>query len=159
MINKRQLTDLVEDTLEELQMKSTNAVNLVLETIAQESALGTYLKQLGTGPAKGISQMEPFTHKDYWLNYIRFKPELVKYLLSITSTRVEIKGVTMPSANELVWNLKYAIAMCRVFYRRKPGVIPTTVEGRAAYWKKHYNTHLGAGTIEEYIKNEQKYLK
>jgi hypothetical protein len=25
----------------------------------------------------------------------------------------------------------------------------------ASYWKEHYNTYLGAGTVEEYIENWQ----
>ena len=31
--------------------------------------------------------------------------------------------------------------------------IPNTLNGRAAYWKKHYNTPAGAGTAAKYIRN------
>jgi len=31
--------------------------------------------------------------------------------------------------------------------------IPNTLNGRAAYWKKHYNTPAGAGTVAKYIRN------
>jgi len=31
--------------------------------------------------------------------------------------------------------------------------IPTTLDGRAAYWKKYYNTPAGAGTVAKYIRN------
>ncbi len=154
MIDKHQLSELVTETLKEMDLYAVAARNLVLGTIAQESASGRYLKQLGNGPAKGIVQMEPFTHDDYWNNFIGYREKIGDYLLSITSTRTENR----PDASELTWNLKYAIAMCRVFYLRKPGALPKDLKGMAAYWKKHYNTHLGAGTVEEFELNYAKHV-
>lgn len=39
----------------------------------------------------------------------------------------------------------------RLHLLRCPGPIPDSLEGQAAYWKKHYNTILGKGTEEGYI--------
>ena len=39
----------------------------------------------------------------------------------------------------------------RLYLGNKPGSIPSTLIGQAAYWKVHYNTSSGAGTVEEFI--------
>ena len=49
-------------------------------------------------------------------------------------------------------NIALAVAFCRIHYRRQPGAIPKTMEGRAKYWKKFYNSELGRGTPEHYMK-------
>ena len=36
--------------------------------------------------------------------------------------------------------------------------MPTSVEGQANYWKKYYNSELGAGSVEHYIELVDKYL-
>jgi hypothetical protein len=43
--------------------------------------------------------------------------------------------------------------LCRLHYIRCPGFIPDTINGQAEYWKKYYNTYLGKGTTEQYLKN------
>lgn len=46
---------------------------------------------------------------------------------------------------------------CRLFYKLIPEPIPPTVVERAAYWKKYYNTELGAGSVGEYVNNASLY--
>lgn len=41
--------------------------------------------------------------------------------------------------------------LCRMYYLGIKEKIPSTLEGRARYWKKYYNSELGAGTPEKYI--------
>lgn len=41
--------------------------------------------------------------------------------------------------------------LCRMYYLGVKEAIPATLEGRASYWKKYYNSELGAGTPEKYI--------
>lgn len=156
MIDINQLRDLVNETLIEIELHSTESVELILGTIAQESHLGTYLRQLGNGPALGICQMEPATHDDIWNNYLKYKQSLTSKIIDIMSYRTTPDEHT---SKELVWNLKYAIAMCRIHYLRKKGAIPKDLEGQAKYWKEHYNTYLGKGTTEEYINNYQRFVK
>ena len=45
-----------------------------------------------------------------------------------------------------------AAGICRLHYFRVKAPLPALydVDGRAAYWKAHYNTPLGAGTVEEF---------
>ena len=42
----------------------------------------------------------------------------------------------------------------RLHYLWKPGRIPENVEAQAAYWKEHFNTVEGSGTVEEYLENQ-----
>lgn len=151
--NKGQFKSLIEETLKEIDMYSEAAVNLLLGTAAQESAFGTYIKQVGGGPALGVFQMEPATHDDIWDNYIMYQGRLRLRLDNIVKYEyIESK--------ELQWNLKYAIAMARLQYYRRPEPLPSKqdIPALAAYWKQWYNTPKGKGTIDEFIHNYQKYV-
>ncbi len=123
---------------------------LVLGTALQESRL-IYIKQIGGGPAVGVFQMEPATHDDIWENYLAYQDELSQKVLTLAAPN----GGNPPGANEMIGNLWYACAMCRVHYRRVSDPLPQAgdVPGMASYWKEHYNTYLGAGTAEEYEEN------
>jgi hypothetical protein len=74
MIDPRQFRALiVRPALESINLWSQQAEDLVMGTAAQESRL-IYLRQLGNGPALGLFQMEPATHNDIWVNFLRWKP-------------------------------------------------------------------------------------
>ena len=148
-MDKKQLIKLIKETLIELKLYTPEALQLVLGTIAQESALGKYIEQI-KGPAKGICQMEPATYDDIWDNYLFYKPSLSDAILKLC--------VTGDEAEEMTWNLKLSIAMCRVYYLRDKEPIPHDLVGQAAYWKRVYNTSKGRGTIEQYINNYHKYI-
>lgn len=148
MLDIRQLRDeVVRPVLTDLNAHSTAAEVLVLGTAAQESHV-TYLRQLGGGPALGIYQMEPATHDDIWDNYLAYRKTLAD---GVSAYLVP----DQPRHEQLIWNLAYATAMCRVHYRRVPAALPAAndVAGLAAYWKAHYNTVRGAGTEGEFIEN------
>lgn len=152
MIDVEQFRALViQPALERIGLYSEDAEELLLGTAIQESRL-TYLAQLGNGPARGVFQMEPVTHNDIWINWLPSQPTLRMNLKALA-----ISGTPQdhPDPDELIWNLRYAAAMCRAHYRRKPGALPEAgdLAGQAAYWKKWYNTELGAGTEDEYIHN------
>lgn len=132
---------------------SKEAENLILGTIAQESH-GTYVKQLGTGPALGLIQMEPRTHDDIWENWLEYHQDVAGKIMELELPSF----LGMQGAGELVGNLYYAVAMCRAFYRRLPDALPSDVPGMAALWKRRYNTYLGAGTEEEFRRNYRKYV-
>lgn len=152
-------TLIVRPVLEYLDMWSEVAENLVIGTAIQESRL-THLQQLGGGPAVGIYQMEPNTHTDLWNNYIRFRPTLVTKLNNLrVDSPFDGQFLKVPSY-EMIGNLYYATAMCRIHYRRAPSPLPPNdVPLIAAYWKKYYNTPLGAGTVQEFIDNYTKFNK
>lgn len=143
---------ILRPTLDSLEMASPAAVELLLGTAIQESRL-TYLRQLRNGPAMGVFQMEPATHDDIWENYLLHRPE--RGALVAQTTRYPGVG----RANDMIGNLWYATAMARVHYLRVSEALPEKgdVEGMANYWKDHYNTHLGAGSVDEYIENWETY--
>ena len=152
MIDPTQLRGLVVfPVLESLGLHSEAAVDLLMGTCAQESQCGRYLKQLGTGPAIGVFQMEPATHKDLWENFLHHRPQLADKVAALAGR----KG---PRPEEMVGNLNYASAMCRVHYFRRPEALPKTLKGQAEYWKKWYNTAAGAGTVDEYLVNWKRYI-
>lgn len=141
----------VRPTLKRLGLWSKSAENLLMGTAAQESLLGQYLHQLGGGPAKGIFQMEPATHDDIWANYLRYKPDLAREIRRIAGV---LDGKN-PPADLMVGNLYYAAAMARVHYLRRPEVLPAADNpvDLGEYWKEHYNTYLGRGTVQEFVHN------
>lgn len=142
-IDPSQLRELiVRPTLEQLGLYSHSAASLVLGTAMHESHL-MYLKQLGRGPALGLWQMEPSTHDDIWANFLKYRTDLAQRLQYIA-------GDPKPSPTHVIGNLWYACAMARIQYRRVSAPLPVnSPEPLAAFWKQHYNTVLGAGTIEQ----------
>ncbi len=143
---------LVRPVLTRIGAYSRAAENLVIGTAVQESRL-RYLRQLQDGPARGLYQMEPDTHDDIWENYLAFRPELragVESFLAASQDRIE----------QLVWNFAYATAMCRVHYLRVPHPLPDAgdIAGLASYWKRHYNTELGRGTVDEFVRHYETYV-
>jgi hypothetical protein len=145
-LNKHQFARAVREVLQNIELHSASALNLLLGTAAQESRFGTYLRQLGDGPARGVFQMEPATEADIWNNFLAYRPELSRQIQVAT-------GVGGPNPLMLELNLAYQIAMCRVHYLRVPCQLPEPddLDGLAGYWKRHYNTSLGAGTVSEFI--------
>tara|TARA_R100000664_G_scaffold27307_1_gene37899 strand:+ start:6480 stop:6989 length:510 start_codon:yes stop_codon:yes gene_type:complete len=153
MINPRQLHDLiVKPTLSQIGLDQPGASQLLMGTYLHESTVGgdTCVKQLGGGPALGIYQMEPATHNDIWKNYLKYKEELASYVL----TAIGLDSDNLPDAERMIWDLKYATCMARVHYRRDPGILPASTDliAQAEYYKKVYNTHLGAATPDDFKK-------
>lgn len=138
---------IIRPTLKQMGLYSEAAEELLMLTAATESLCGKYLHQVG-GPALGIYQMEPATHNDIWGNYLKHKPG--------TANAVKVFG---SSSAQLPGNLYYATAMARVHYLRRPERLPSAmdVDGLARYWKDHYNTHLGKGTVEKAADNYRRY--
>lgn len=144
MFNARQFRDLVTRVLMELHPDipvSDVAVCLLMGTAAQESRLGTFLRQCGGGPALGVFQMEVTT-----FNWLRDK--YPRYL----------RG---RQAQELEWDLKLGIIAARLRYWAMPEDLPPSSSPGvlAAYWKQHYNTPAGGGRIEDFVRNYQSYVE
>lgn len=141
----------IAPVLKRLGLYSKAAEDLVLGTALQESA-GHYLVQLGGGPALGIYQMEPATHDDIWRNYLGFRGRE-----HLRTAALSLKCLDATDALNLTGNLLYATAMCRIHYYRVPKPLPEPgdVDGYARYWKAHYNTAAGKGTVDEFTRNFQ----
>ena len=150
-MDKKQPRDLIHRVLIDLDLYSEAAENLLMGTAAQESGLGEYIRQLGNGPALGIFQMEPATFKDIVQNCLQYKPELAKLVMSVS-------GVNALRSEYLEYNLALSICMCRIHYLRVSEKMPDNLTGWAKYWKEYYNTRLGKGIEEEFIRNFKKYV-
>lgn len=142
-MNKGQLRDLITRVLKEVNLYSASAVELLMLTCATESNLGEYIRQV-KGPARGIFQMEPFTHDDIWKTH----GKKLKYLLYDQDS------------GRLEYDLRYAIIMTRMHYLRIPSVLPPwhDTTALAKYWKKYYNTHYGKGTVPKAMAKYKKYV-
>lgn len=159
MLDVNQLRELViAPTLARLgkldpKLNSKAAVELLVGTAIAESRL-TYLRQLPAGPALGLWQMEPATHRDHrrWLN--RDGREAL---------RRAIDDHAAPNAGTLVvqltWNLRYACAMARIHYWRRPTPMPEAgdIVAMSKMWKRDYNTELGAGDPKEWVRLYRRY--
>jgi len=141
---------IIVKTLKHLDLYSKSAENLLFGTAAHESLRFTYLKQV-KGPALGFYQCEPDTHHDIWRHYIGYRSKLAVKVRSLAGYRWAHQFIP---DSELIGNLYYATAICRIHYLRVPEKLPEpdNIEGLAQYWKQHYNTRLGAGTVEQFIK-------
>lgn len=150
-MNVGQLRELIRETLESVGLYSRSAEELLILTAAAESNMGEYIRQV-RGPARGIFQMEPATFHDIMERWLPTRSkDLREKVAAFEST-----FVGMRSPDTMVYNLKYAILVARLFYLRFPEPLPShdDVHGMAVYHKRYFNTELGkatvAGTIEKY---------
>ena len=143
----------IRPALTKINLWSRSAEELVLGTAIVESGL-TYLKQHGEGPALGLWQVEPATHEDLYTNYLHYRQDLGMAL-------AELRAAGASMDDNLAANLLYGVAVCRLIYYRRPEPFPEAgdIEGQAAFWKQHYNTPFGAGTVSKYVYKVEKSLK
>ena len=140
----------IKPTLYTLGMDGEQAETLMLATALAESG-GRHTRQIGGGPALGLWQMEPATHDDLYDNYLLLHRQDLQPILKKASLYV-FGGSFPPSSDLLIHNPRYACAMARLKYWRVPGPLPDTVPEMAEYWKTHYNTDGGKGTVEKFLK-------
>ena len=118
------------------------AEQLVMGTAAVESGL-VWLKQLGTGPALGLWQVEPGTFADLWA---RRHEEFVGEGLACSDH--------YPKFDEMACNLRFAAAMCRLKYKDAKPKLPDAwdVAAMESYHKRFYNSALGATKPGEFTR-------
>lgn len=153
-INRFQLTHLIAKTIQAQGLYSRNALHLLLLTSAQETHLGTYLRQWPHGPGRGIFSMEPIAERDIWERCL-----LVHDYRRRALTR--ISGVfSMENNGAMEWNLAYQICMCRLHYLLVPDPLPDyeDVRGMACYWDHFYNKNPKKGFPEEAMLNYRRYV-
>lgn len=135
---------IVRPVLQRLDLWSANAESLVLGTALHESH-ARYIRQI-KGPAMGIYQMEPATHYDLHKSFLSKNTTLK---IRVNQYAGFFSG-DLPDPGEMIGNLYYATAMCRIHYRRIKAPLPTNEPyALSQYWKDFYNTRLGKGTVEQ----------
>jgi len=124
----------IRPALKALDLLSEGAEMLVYGTGFVETGYN-HLKQIG-GPALGLYQIEPETHKFIkgWLK----RPERVQLLEKVLGACS--RGV-LPDDDALVWDLYYATMMCRIRYLNAVQSLPFWNDslGMALYHSQHYN--------------------
>jgi len=153
-VNSNQIKDLIKDICVQMGEKyaKQEALDIVYATGLVESKY-EYIEQIGTGPAKSFWQVEPETAVDNCRNFISKRPEL----LQVCSDILGIDPYYFIDAQPDDWdwilrtNIAAGILHCRIKYWRVPEPIEEGEEGLAKYWKQHYNTTEGAGTIEHFL--------
>ena len=88
---------------------------------------------------------------------LAFKPDLAQRLRWMAPHTDDQR----PHAADMTFNLRFAAAMCRVHYFRRPEPLPAAgdLPAQAAYWKQFYNTPHGRGTVQEYVKNWKRFVE
>lgn len=147
---------IIQPALKPLNLWSIEAESLLCSTIAQESLGGKYVKQVGlSNGALGIFQMEISCHDLHW----RTNLGQPKYL-SLVRDMLNLFGFSRrPDATDMIWHLGYATFMARVHYLciNRPLPPHDNLDEQWAYYKKWWNTELGAATEEQFLKNVKKY--
>ena len=136
------IKEIAEKVLYKLDAYSDDALTLVMRTGMAESGYRT-LRQMGNGPAIGFFQIEPDTINDVMDNYAHYRPHIMQDLLDLGLKQGEEEFCVLT-------NIALQIAFCRLCYRRVPKPIPNNLEDMAKYWKKHYNTEKGKGTVDHF---------
>ena len=142
---RKEIREIIEFTLEHLDMHSDDAVEMVYKTGMAESGYRA-LRQMG-GPAIGFFQVEPATMNDTIKNYVNYRPAL----------QAKLWALGWDDSNgekRLLSSIALQVAFCRLKYRRDSKPLPKAndVVEQAKYWKRVYNTELGRGTVKHFIK-------
>lgn len=131
--------------------KNDKAVHLLVETAAQETWLGTFRDRHNHAMGVGLCQFDPIAFDDVKQRTSAAVVETVRRELGIDIKAIELR--------ELAHSPLLSLLFCRLKYRLIPAPIPATLEGRAQYWKDHYNSALGKGTPEEYVRSARRHAK
>ncbi len=104
--------------------------------------------------------MEPATHDDIYKNFLQYNEDLRRRLYIVSNLSLPAK-YTVPPSDLLVFNLRYATAMCRLQYFRQKEALPGIgdIQGMAAYWKKYYNSKSGKGDEAAFMLNYNRFAK
>ena len=156
-MNHKQIHKLIDDVLWKMGMHSVDAVELVFLTGLVESGY-KYISQIGSGIARSFWQVESATAKDCIDNYLIYRDNTFDKCASAMQRKKEtILNMNQEELQELLWHdMSAGIVFCRLKYRRDPNSIPKDIDGLAKYWKRVYNTELGAGTLEHFHSSASK---
>jgi hypothetical protein len=125
------------------------AVDLLMETAAQETHCGQFRDPTPYGAGRGAFQCDLIAFSDV---VERSRPQDVKAISDHFG--IDIRKV---SHNALDTSPLLAAIIARLHYKLVPEPIPDSIAGRADYWKRYYNTSAGKGSPAEYVKNAREF--
>jgi len=150
LINQQHLEDMAKEVCECLG-GGTNAINLLLETAGAETNRGqTKDKTLHAG--MGVTQIDRLPFLDIKDRLRQKDKEAVYNHFNIDTDLVEWEHIR--------YNPLLCLIFTRLKYKKIPEAIPDTVEGRAIYWKKYYNSYApnAKGSIAHYMQSIRGYF-
>ena len=141
--------EIVRPALQLCGLWSESAENLLIGTALAESNLN-WVTQVGGGSGLSFFQIESDTYND-----------VVRYLFRSDNKKLKDRILSacfmevFPEAKCLVWNIRLAVLIARLIYWRRPEPLPKAddIENLAKTWKSQYNSALGKGTVEHFIKS------
>ncbi|OCL85754.1 hypothetical protein AAX26_01821 [Aliarcobacter thereius] len=128
--------------------KYNTAVEMILETAVVETGLGRIEDKTPKSAGLGITQFDKIPFEDIRYRSRKLREKILKEL------KVDIELVEW---EELKYNAFLSLIFTRLHYWLKGDPIPKTMDERAAYWKLHYNTKFGKGTVEHYLEMNRAY--
>ncbi len=122
-----------------------DAVNLLIETCCAETLAGIYPDDTPERLGVGVTQIDQIALDD-----IHQEGEQRHFDLIAQHFGYDIRATKL---QYLAFNPELAVIVARLVYKRKPQPIPSTLCGRAQYWKEFFNTSAGKGDYLHYLDN------
>lgn len=144
VISQQALFDTAVAVCDVMGHGSGYAVELLMETAAAETLCGTYRDTTDYSAGTSVMQIDEGTFD--WLQGKYANTAVAKCL----KEQMDI-DISRVSYRELEHNPLLGMIWARMRYMAVKQPIPKTLEERAAYWKKWYNSVEGKGTPEEYL--------
>lgn len=153
-IDKHKLSETIYAVMKRLGIEENKDLHdLVMETCAVETDFGYIVKQVN-GPALSMYQILPSTFR-YLLDKIKDNDkELHKKVMYFYDLRKN-------NHYNFVYNVPFTTAVCMLYYLDVTPDIDKKIktrEERANLWKQKYNTPLGKGTVNIYLKRTRKHI-
>ena len=121
---------------------------LLLETAAAETGFGD-ARDASWNVGMGLMQFDPIGYTDVLQRTTKATKDKVLSKLGVNVDAVKYE--------DLRYNPFLSVLFARLKYLLVKSPIPTTLAGRANYWKVYYNSVLGAGTPSYYMSAAAKY--
>ena len=115
----------------------------LIEIAATETNSGTFPDSHPEKLGVGLTQFDQIGFDDVQKRTRRKDKDRVLQMLGYDIDRLVLA--------DLAFDPLLALVFTRLKYKLIPEEIPETVEGRAKYWKQHYNSDAGKGSAEEYL--------
>lgn len=145
LLNKEQAIDYAKAACDCLgHGKKNAALNMLVETAVAETHLGKFKDPTVRYAGAGVGQTDESTFDWLQTKYGQSK-HADKIMQSFGIPLDQVKYVELETSPLL------SFIFCRLRYLVLPEEIPQTRAERAQYWKTHYNTSLGDGTVEHYM--------
>lgn len=147
--SKAQIFEVVDRTCEVLgNGGNDNADRLLLRTAATETQFGTFPDSHPLTKGVGLFQHDLIALRDIKLNSTEHF-DVIEHEL----------GYIMPNIllEDLAYNPELSAICARLTYMRVPAAIPIGLEAQGKYWKEHYNTVAGKGSVKHFIESANRW--